>query len=82
MRGGNERGCRSMSMVECAWCHGKGIDNPEFSSPCNVCGGDGYVSVPDPPTKCARCSGTGRVIDSATKLESKCSGCGGSGWAT
>ena len=69
-------------MVQCSWCEGRGIDEPELSSPCNVCGGDGYISVPDPPTRCGRCKGTGRVRDSVSGRSEKCSGCGGSGWAS
>jgi DnaJ-class molecular chaperone len=71
-----------MAMVECAWCQGKGVDDTKLDSPCNVCGGDGYVSVPDPPTRCGRCEGTGRIRDGVSQSQEKCSGCGGSGWAS
>ncbi len=71
-----------MAMVQCAWCGGQGIDDVKLSSPCDVCGGDGYVSVPDPPTECGRCKGTGKVLDSFSRKTVKCSGCSGSGWAT
>ena len=70
-----------MAMAQCAWCSGKGIDDFKLSSPCNVCDGDGYVNVPDPPTECGRCSGTGKIMDSFTHKPVKCSGCRGSGWA-
>ena len=70
-----------MAMVQCAWCGGKGIDDVKLKSPCIICDGDGYINVPDPPTKCGRCSGTGKVKDSFSSEAGKCSGCSGTGWA-
>ena len=60
-----------MTVVQCAQCAGKGI---VFGKQCNVCGGDGHLSVPDPPTKCGQCNGKGIVYGKA------CEGCHGSGW--
>jgi len=71
-----------MSLVKCSWCDGKGIDDFKLNSPCEVCGGDGYIDVPDPPTKCGRCNGTGKTKDSFSQQTGKCSGCKGTGWAT
>jgi len=70
-----------MAMVKCAWCDGTGTDGPG-NSPCDICGGDGYLNVPEPPTKCGRCNGTGRIENEVTEEVSRCSGCGGSGWAS
>jgi len=70
-----------MSMVKCAWCDGTGVDGPG-GSPCDICGGDGHINAPDPATTCGRCSGSGKVRNEVTEEVSKCSGCGGSGWAS
>jgi hypothetical protein len=70
-----------MAMVKCAWCGGSGTDGPG-GSPCGVCGGDGHINVPEPPTRCGRCNGTGRVRNDVTEEVSSCSGCGGSGWSS
>lgn len=70
-----------MGMAKCAYCSGTGTDGPG-GSPCDICGGDGHVQVPDPPTACARCKGTGRMKNEITEQESRCAGCKGTGWAT
>ena len=71
-----------MAMVQYAWCGGKGIDDAKLISPCNVCDGDGYINVPDPPPKCGRCSDTEKVQDGFSREAAKCSGCYGTGWAS
>ncbi len=70
-----------MSMAKCAWCKGTGSDGPG-GSPCDICGGDGHVQVPDPPTPCARCKGAGRMKNELTEQVSTCVGCKGTGWST
>ena len=69
-----------MALVECVWCSGTGIDGPG-ESPCQSCGGDGYVNVPDPPTACGRCKGGGKIKNEITGEVSRCAGCKGTGWA-
>ena len=51
-----------MSVIECAFCKGKGKDPFELLSKlatCQVCGGTGKVEVKEPAIKCAFCKGTG-----------------------
>ncbi len=51
-----------MSVLECAFCRGKGKDPFELLSKlatCQVCGGTGKVEVIEPSIKCAFCKGTG-----------------------
>ena len=71
-----------MSVVECAFCKGKGKDPFELLSKlatCQVCGGTGKVEVMEPAIKCAFCKGTaiyprdGRVT---------CTVCNGKGMVT
>ncbi|MEW6003226.1 MAG: hypothetical protein AB1638_11365 [Nitrospirota bacterium] len=71
-----------MSVVECAFCKGKGVDPFELLSPlaaCQVCGGRGKVEVIEPAIKCAFCQGTG-VYPYGVRIT--CYVCGGRGMVT
>lgn len=70
MHHGHDHG--DMVTRKCGWCRGTGFAG---GLSCNVCGGDGYVTVPTWARPCARCQGTGSCA------LSKCTGCGGTGWA-
>ncbi len=70
-----------MALVKCAWCKGTGIDGVG-DSPCDVCGGDGHLTVPEPATPCGRCKGRGKIYNEILEEDGKCSGCDGSGWAS
>ena len=51
-----------MSIVQCAFCKGKGKDPFNLLSElatCQACGGRGKVEVKEPAIKCAFCRGTG-----------------------
>ncbi len=69
-----------MALVKCARCKGTGIDGPG-DSPCDICGGDGRVEVPDPATPCVRCGGTGLIYNDILEEHGTCGGCGGTGWS-
>ncbi len=59
--GQRQRRKRFVHEVECAYCHGRGID-PKYgnTSRCPVCGGTGNIKVKPPVVTCLRCHGTGR----------------------
>ena len=64
--------------LECAFCQGEGVDPFELLAPlstCQVCGGQGRVSVHKPAIACAYCGGTG--IHLHRRLT--CTVCGGKG---
>jgi DnaJ-class molecular chaperone len=61
------------TVVTCVKCNGKGKNLR--GDDCNVCGGDGHVVVPDPPTKCAKCKGKGKDLRG-----DDCTACKGSGY--
>ena len=68
-----------MSVLQCAFCQGKGKDPFELLSKlatCQVCGGKGQVEVDDPHIKCAYCLGTG-VFPFGARIT--CTVCGGKG---
>jgi len=64
--------------IKCAFCDGKGVDPfglLSTISKCQVCGGEGSVTVEDPAIKCAFCKATGKHRD----LRLPCLVCGGKG---
>jgi len=71
-----------MSMVECAFCRGKGKDPfnllSELST-CQVCGGVGKVEIIEPAIKCVYCKGTGVYPHNARVT---CTVCNGKGMVT
>jgi len=71
-----------MSMVECAFCRGKGIDPFNLLSKlstCQVCGGAGKVEIIEPAIKCVYCKGTGVYPHNARVT---CTVCNGKGMVT
>lgn len=71
-----------MSVLECAFCRGKGKDPFELLSKlatCQVCGGTGKVEVIEPAIKCAYCQGTG-VYPQNGRIT--CTVCNGKGMVT
>jgi len=63
---------------KCAFCQGKGIDPFELLSKlstCQVCGGRGEVTIPEPAIECAFCGGSGVHRDQRLT----CVVCGGKG---
>ena len=72
------RGENGKIAAPCAFCHGNGTDPFELLSKysaCQVCGGRGKVSIPEPAIKCVFCNGTGIHRDQRLT----CTVCGGKG---
>jgi DnaJ-class molecular chaperone len=82
-RKGGQAGLREQASeatmeITCAFCGGKGRDPFGIMSPlatCQVCDGEGHVSMREPVAKCAFCGGTGVFPN----LRQTCSVCGGVG---
>jgi len=71
-----------MSVVQCAFCKGKGKDPFNLLSElatCQVCGGRGNVEVKEPAIKCAYCKGSG-VHPLGARVT--CTVCNGKGMVT
>ena len=69
------------AVIECNFCKGSGKDPFELLSPlalCQVCGGSGEVSIPEPAIECAFCGATGVYRDQRLT----CTVCGGKGMVT
>jgi len=69
---------KSVAVVICAFCGGKGRDPFEIMSPlatCQVCGGCGRHSLRPPVAPCAFCQGTGVY----PQLRNACTACHGVG---
>jgi tetratricopeptide (TPR) repeat protein len=78
---------RNEAPETCAWCKGSGYSETESlwdlagaRMKCPVCNGQGSILVIQPAKMCSTCNGNGRV-SGFLGAESKCSICGGSGWA-
>ena len=65
-------------VVVCAFCKGKGREQPRSQVTCTACKGKGVVSVKEPIEKCPACHGRGRSIGSNLY----CMACKGAGVAT
>ena len=64
--------------LKCAFCQGKGTDPFDLMSKlsvCQVCGGRGEVTMPEPAIECVYCGGTGIHRDQRLT----CVVCGGKG---
>jgi len=62
-------------VMMCAFCNGRGEDQPRMALTCSVCKGKGLVHIEEPFEVCPNCHGRGRPI--ASKLY--CSECKGKG---
>jgi len=62
------------SFQRCAWCRGSGRIG-RAKKQCNVCYGQGSVLTEQPPRRCPKCKGKGKLA-----LGRKCKVCFGAGW--
>lgn len=72
---------KGKAIIKCAFCHGIGSDPFDLLSPlaaCQVCLGDGRVTIDEPIKECAFCQGTGVHRDQRLT----CTVCGGRGAVT
>lgn len=51
-------------VVVCAFCKGKGTDQPRSQVTCSACRGKGFIPVKEPIEKCSACQGRGRPMGS------------------